>query len=710
MTVEMPPSSSSTEAFSRSRKRAAAACHACHARKVRCSISQTGVPCTNCSLDNVDCQARPRQPQSSLMDALYRPRRAARPRRGQNLPRTPSDAGSVVQDGASLDEHIYRPFIGHFDHHSQAQEASTANPQAQVACSPVYGDIQGVALVADLCEPERPGKSGHFVVNALSSTSIDSETLGYLKKRGCFDLPAFDVQQTLVEAYFHYVHPFFPVVHTASFLKAFESPEQNGVSLHLLWSIFLSASNFADVTIVQAAGYESRKDMKRAMFSRSKVRIAFIQLMVNSNRYLEALYDADHERSKVALIQVVLLMGFWYADTEDRLGPWHWNGIAISLCQTVGLHRQPDASVNNRPYSSSIDQNLWKHLWWSCFFRETWLSVGMGRPMRINLAHSDTPKPDFNASKSLYSGLTESQRRRYIPEDSNDLFLLWDELLSVTSILSRVLAVQHLAKRTLPTPLEVDNLEREIRGHCEHLHHLKARATHHVLTLHMHHFELFFESTLLTLFRPFLLQSLSDQLVDSNDERSPDWLSSIRRKATTAAMNTNNVLGEMITSDTIRLSQSLICIALIPTLQVHLLHSVSRQGLVRRLGCHQLDLCMMVVNEIKMTYFGAEILYRLFSRAREMINSRSHTSELITPSGRDSIHVAISDDQDEHVEETPGSALPVTWSFNTVNSYGLGTDASDEYENADVNAILSQCMFPDFATIEAMGLAGTPHL
>lgn len=64
-------------------------------------------------------------------------------------------------------------------------------------------------------------------------------------------------------------------------------------------------------------------------------------------------------------------------------------------------------------------------------------------------------------------------------------------------------------------------------------------------------------STLLTLFRPFLLQNLGDQLVDSYDERSQDWLSSIKRKSTTAAMNTNNVLGEMITGDTIRLSQSL---------------------------------------------------------------------------------------------------------------------------------------------------------
>ena len=105
------------------------------------------------------------------------------------------------------------------------------------------GDPQGVALVAELCEPERPGKSGHFVVAALSSTNIDTETFDYLKKRGCFDLPALDIQQTLVQAYFHYVHPFFPVVHVSSFLKTFESPGQNGVCLHLLWSVFLAATN-----------------------------------------------------------------------------------------------------------------------------------------------------------------------------------------------------------------------------------------------------------------------------------------------------------------------------------------------------------------------------------------------------------------------------------------------------------------------------------
>lgn len=186
-------------------------------------------------------------------------------------------------------------------------------------------------------------------------------------------------------------------------------------------------------------------------------------------------------------------MGFWYADTEDRIGPWHWNGVAISLCQSIGLHRQPDASFNGSQNGSSVDRDLWMHLWWSCFFREAWLSVGMGRPMRIDLEHSDTQRPNASVSERLCSGLTEAQRQEYLPDSSHDLFLLWDELLCVTSILSRILAVQHLAKRTLFSQSDVIDLDRELRGHHGHLDYLRVDATEPVLTLHMHHFELFFE-------------------------------------------------------------------------------------------------------------------------------------------------------------------------------------------------------------------------
>src|SRR5690349_2813067 len=110
------------------------------------------------------------------------------------------------------------------------------------------------------------------------------------------------------------------------------------------------------------------------------------------------------------------------------------------------------------------------------------------------------------------------------------------------------------------------------------------------------------------------------------------------------------------------------CIALVPTLQIHLLHSVSPRKLVHRLGCHQLDLCMMVVQEIKVTYFGAEILHQLFTRARDVINVRDQVQESPTPAG-----TVIPESRDHHDRGTASPASPMIWAFNTASNYGHGT-------------------------------------
>lgn len=38
------------------KRRASKACHCCRSRKVRCDVVESGIPCTNCRLDEVDCQ------------------------------------------------------------------------------------------------------------------------------------------------------------------------------------------------------------------------------------------------------------------------------------------------------------------------------------------------------------------------------------------------------------------------------------------------------------------------------------------------------------------------------------------------------------------------------------------------------------------------------------------------------------------------------
>lgn len=57
-------------------------------------------------------------------------------------------------------------------------------------------------------------------------------------------------------------------------------------------------------------------------------------------------------------------------------------------------------------------------------------------------------------------------------------------------------------------------------------------------------------------------------------------------------------------------------------MQIHLLNSTSGKPLVASLGQNSLQLCMLVTDELRRTYFGAELVHRLFSQAKEQIKGR----------------------------------------------------------------------------------------
>lgn len=107
----------------------------------------------------------------------------------------------------------------------------------------LLGDPRGVTFVADICEPKLKNNSGHFLVPKAIAACLGPEDLDYLRLKGVFSLPGPPVCDLIIRAYFHHVHPFFPIVDAKSFLDMYESPERVNLSVHLLWSMFLAASN-----------------------------------------------------------------------------------------------------------------------------------------------------------------------------------------------------------------------------------------------------------------------------------------------------------------------------------------------------------------------------------------------------------------------------------------------------------------------------------
>lgn len=92
----------------------------------------------------------------------------------------------------------------------------------------------------------------------------------------------------------------------------------------------------------------------------------------------QLLYDFDYEVDRIALVQSLLLMTYWYETPDDQKDTWHWMGVSLSLAHTIGLHRDPTSSAMN-----DRRKRLWKRIWWSAYTRDRLIALGMRRPMRI---------------------------------------------------------------------------------------------------------------------------------------------------------------------------------------------------------------------------------------------------------------------------------------------------------------------------------------
>lgn len=162
----------------------------------------------------------------------------------------------------------------------------------------------------------------------------------------------------------------------------------------------------------------------------------------------QALYDSDYEDDKVCVVQCVTLLGFWYSDPEDRNGPSHWMSIAIGLCQVMGLHRTPWSG--SRSPHSTLRPRLFRRIWWSCFMRDRWLCLALGRPMRINLEDCQVQMPEPEDITMELSELAPDVTAKYLPAAMQEHAEIWVRLIHLSVILGKIL------RQNARTPLDHD--------------------------------------------------------------------------------------------------------------------------------------------------------------------------------------------------------------------------------------------------------------
>lgn len=309
------------------------------------------------------------------------------------------------------------------------------------------GNQQGIGAVLDAMNlnTSKKNQKRHFMIPRQAAKVLPAEDLEYLKLKGCFSLPSTDICKALIVSYFHYVHPLFPVIDAHELLGRYAKYGVQQINLLLLWSMFsVSASYIADETL-EKAGYETRKAFKEDIVKRVKL-----------------LYDLSCENDKIVLIQAALLLGFWFVDAEDVKQSWYWTGIAISISQTIGLHRDPDAKRRNEALSDR-QRRSWRNIWWSCFLRDGWLAFGMGRPVRIQTEDCDCPMPTIQDAEANVKNVVINGWGAYAA-DVASFATLWLDLLKVSEGLHKLLRVRY---RGQPSPSQIDALRTELAPRFE---------------------------------------------------------------------------------------------------------------------------------------------------------------------------------------------------------------------------------------------------
>ncbi|KAF5563527.1 cutinase transcription factor 1 beta [Fusarium napiforme] len=365
------------------------------------------------------------------------------------------------------------------------------------------------------------------------------------------------------------------------------------LSLLLLWSVFMCAATFVEDSLFFMNLYQSPLTFKRNAFQRAKT-----------------LYDADYEKNKVTLIQSVFLMGHFYADAEDRLGPWHWNGIAISLSHTIGLHMLTSPSrIGIRP--------LWRRTWWCIYYREVWLSMGQGRPMRISLDHCSTPMPgSYDTSPSC-----SPEYQRFVPEDLGALLGIWLKLIGVTHVMGRILTTNYTIKSARPSRAIIERDENEIRAHWIHDENNNRSP---VLASHLYQYRLHTQAAIIALYRPFL-HEIPDGVPDDEQD---SWKALAKSKLRTAAAHATHAINCMMAEELIKYAQTIAVLTISPPIQVHLLEMALSKSSSGKLAKHNLALCLLALDEMRKYYVSADAAYKLFDRARIMVEKSLRNDDI----------------------------------------------------------------------------------
>ncbi|KIW94734.1 uncharacterized protein Z519_04711 [Cladophialophora bantiana CBS 173.52] len=555
------------------RRRALKACTSCHERKIRCDVDIVEVPCTKCSETGNQCTLRTRKAYSPRGQQLHQTSRLAAVDNSRA-----NEQGLVHSD---VEDSNSAPSVcpQKVARESQFLGAGISSPSATIPASVFIGDKHGYGAVLDATVGGNVADR-YLLIATTTGKSLAPEDLEYLRAKGCFSLPSEKVCSELIKVYFCFVHPTFPVLDGAAFLRDYANQGLSHMNLLLVWSMFSVAASYISDTTMQVAGYKSRIMMKDSIVTRAKL-----------------LYQLSHENDKTVLLQAALLLSFWFVDADDVMQSWYWSGIAFGLAQTLGLHRDPCSAHQHTQYAFG------RTLWWCCMLRDAWLAFSMGRPLRLNRDHCSTSMPLIPETQLSYQGMVFESKEFYSSGDAAAFAEIWHRLLITSEALRELLGERHKPRQSRRSSTHVDELSSRVFSHSEAFIGLKSKISL-PRRVAMGQLQLYEQAALIALLRPDRPEQTGERL-------------------RAAAAASTSALQAFINDGTVAYAGPVSIPLIAPAMHTFLLAMKSSNPLLRKVAVNNLDLHFLFLSELEENYPAASIVHNLFKAAKESVASQT---------------------------------------------------------------------------------------
>ncbi|KAG9499416.1 hypothetical protein J7337_007872 [Fusarium musae] len=400
------------------KRRSSKACLSCRNRKVRCDVTDGGVPCTNCRLDSINCvlkeSNRGRKPSaascqrrrnSNLPAATDRSSSSPRPtfvtsRLAAAIPESlePEEFSEPDEQDDPEPEPVNEPVNEDLQSHSQqinSTQSAEFDPQQQLQTDGELMDeihvqiqddqplnsrplapMEPVSLDAPFeyideigtpngplpqTQPDRVTTSLPAFIRPPPQ-HLDNRDMYYLSHKLCLSIPDPEFRDELLRVYATVVHSFLPILDIEEYAGSIlHNNGRNPISLLLFQAVNFVSVTFVDIKMLNSRGYASRIAARRDFYDRVRI-----------------LYSLNYESDRMTLIQSLLLLSHWYDGPDDDKDTWHWMGIVLTNAQVGGLHRDPEHLK-----ISQEEKKLRRRLWWCCLMRDRLLALGIRNPPRL---------------------------------------------------------------------------------------------------------------------------------------------------------------------------------------------------------------------------------------------------------------------------------------------------------------------------------------